>query len=102
MMTGDLFPTMAIQVSGVKLKHGETPKGICYVREKNLFFGGAKVIEVLRLASAFHENWDWDYAQSLLKTFKLNPDKNPPAVTGNGVFGRKHYRSGQPGPDYRI
>ena len=27
MMTGDLFPTMAIQVSGVKLKHGETRKG---------------------------------------------------------------------------
>ncbi|MGG4106551.1 ABC transporter ATP-binding protein [Paenibacillus lautus] len=76
MMTGGSFPDYgSIQVSGVTLKSGETPKGICYVKEKNLFFGGAKVIEVLRLASAFHENWDWDYAQSLLKTFKLNPDK---------------------------
>ncbi|CAM3576304.1 MULTISPECIES: ATP-binding cassette domain-containing protein [Paenibacillus] len=76
MMTGGAFPDYgSIQISGATLKRGETPRGICYVREKNLFFGGAKVIEVLRLASAFHENWNWYYAQSLLKTFKLNPDQ---------------------------
>ncbi|WP_433945524.1 ATP-binding cassette domain-containing protein [Paenibacillus sp. SN-8-1] len=76
MLTGGIFPSYGqIEIAGVQLKKGETPQDVCYVREKNLFFGGAKVIESLQLASAFHKNWDWDFAHELLNTFKLNPNK---------------------------
>lgn len=76
LIAGASFPDYGnIYISGLELKRGETPRGVCYIREKNLHFGGAKVIEILRMASAFYENWDWDFAHDLLKTFKLNPDK---------------------------
>lgn len=76
MITGGTFPNYGqIEVAGKKLKGGEIPQGICYIREKNLYFGGAKVIEILKFASAFHKNWDWDFAHELLRTFKLNPNK---------------------------
>jgi len=76
MVTGGLFPDRGdIQVAGTRLKPGETSRDVCYVREKNLFFRGARVMEILHIASAFHANWDWDFARELVKTFKLDPDK---------------------------
>lgn len=76
MMTGGIFPDSGtIKVGGAPLRPGETPKDTCYIREKNFHFGGAKVIEILRIASAFHPNWDWDFANELLRIFKLNPNK---------------------------
>ncbi|MDQ0110668.1 ATP-binding cassette domain-containing protein [Paenibacillus harenae] len=76
MITGGIFPNYGqIEIAGSLLKKGETPQDICYVREKNLFFGGAKVMEILQLASVFHKNWDWSFANKLLKTFNLNPNK---------------------------
>ncbi|MCC3372247.1 ATP-binding cassette domain-containing protein [Cohnella sp. REN36] len=76
MMTGGIFPDSGtIKVGGAPLGPGETPKDTCYIREKNFHFGGAKVIEILQIASAFHPNWDWDFANELVRTFKLNPNK---------------------------
>jgi len=76
MITGGIFPDFGhITIAGVSLKPGDVPKDTCYIREKNFYFGGARVIEILRLASAFHPNWDWDFAHDLIKMFKLNPNK---------------------------
>ncbi|RUS48898.1 ATP-binding cassette domain-containing protein [Cohnella sp. AR92] len=76
MITGSLFPSYGqIELNGSPLKRGETPKDVCYIREKNLFFGGAKVIEILQLSSVFHKNWDWPFAHELLRIFNLNPNK---------------------------
>lgn len=76
MITGGVFPDSgSIKIGDSILKYGDMPKDTCYVREKNFYFGGAKIIETLELASSFHPNWDWDFAHELLKTFKLNPDK---------------------------
>lgn len=76
MITGGIFPGYGqIELAGVRLKPGEVPHDVCYIREKSLYFGGAKVIEVLQLASAFHKNWDWPFAHELINTFKLNPNK---------------------------
>lgn len=74
MITGNVFPDNGeIQVAGSLLKRGETPKEVCYVREKNLFFSDAKVIEILDMASAFHPNWDGAFANELLTLFRLDP-----------------------------
>lgn len=76
MITGNLFPSYGqIEVAGSRLKKGETPQDVCYIREKNLFFGSAKVMEILQLASVFHKNWDWSFAHELLRIFNLNPNK---------------------------
>ncbi|GMK38495.1 ABC transporter ATP-binding protein [Paenibacillus sp. CCS19] len=76
MITGSLFPSYGqIEVAGSRLKRGDTPKDVCYIREKNLFFGSAKVIEILQFASVFHRNWDWRFAHELLRMFNLNPNK---------------------------
>ncbi|MCQ6561088.1 ABC transporter ATP-binding protein [Paenibacillus mendelii] len=76
MITGGVFPDYGdIAIAGLPLRQGDTPRDICYVREKNFFFGGAKVIEILELASSFHKNWDWTLANELVRTFKLNPNK---------------------------
>ena len=76
MMTGGVFPDSGgIEISGRSLKPGDIPKDTCYIREKNFYFGGARVMEILQLASTFHPNWDWDFAHELIKTFKLNPNK---------------------------
>lgn len=76
MLTGGTFPDSGrIEIAGERLKPGDSPKDTCYVREKNYFLGGARVIEVLEHASAFHPNWDWDFAHDLVKAFKLNPHK---------------------------
>ncbi|CAM3537310.1 ATP-binding cassette domain-containing protein [Marinicrinis lubricantis] len=76
MITGGIFPSYGdIIAHGSKLSKGETPKGVCFVREKNLFFGGARVIEILQFSSAFHENWDWPLAHELIQKFKLNANK---------------------------
>ncbi|MFM9281281.1 ABC transporter ATP-binding protein [Paenibacillus jiagnxiensis] len=76
MISGGLFPDSGeIEIAGSRLYAGDTPSDTCYVREKNLFFGGAKVIETLEWASVFHNNWDWSIANKLVKTFKINPDQ---------------------------
>lgn len=76
MITGGIFPSYGhIEVAGTRLKKGETPQDLCYIREKNLFFSDAKVLEILQLASVFHKNWEWSFAHELLKTFNLNPNK---------------------------
>jgi ABC-2 type transport system ATP-binding protein len=76
MITGGLFPDHGdIEVYGKLMKPGDSPANTCYIREKNFLFGGARVIEVLELASAFHKNWDWQFAHELIKSFKLNPNK---------------------------
>ncbi|WP_079913235.1 ATP-binding cassette domain-containing protein [Paenibacillus sp. 32352] len=74
MITGSFFPDSGeIQVAGLLLNRGDTPKEACYVREKNLFFSDAKVIEILDMASAFHPNWDGAFANEMLKLFRLDP-----------------------------
>lgn len=76
MVTGSLFPDFgSITIHGKTLLKGEIPQGVCYVREKHVFFGGARVMEVLQMASAFYPGWDWDYVHELLKLFRLNPNK---------------------------
>ncbi|MBM6994728.1 ABC transporter ATP-binding protein [Paenibacillus sp. DXFW5] len=76
MVTGGLFPDSGeIKIAGMRLKRGETPKDICFVRDKNFFFGGAKVNEILEVAAAFHPNWDWDYAHRLIQVFNVDPNK---------------------------
>src|SRR5258707_537759 len=73
MVTGGVFPDYGdIAIEGLLLKRGDTPTDMCYIREKNFFFGGAKIIEILEIASTFHKNWDWPFAHELVKTFKLN------------------------------
>ncbi|ASA22397.1 ATP-binding cassette domain-containing protein [Paenibacillus donghaensis] len=76
MITGGIFPTSGlIEVSGSHLERGELPPETCYIRENNLYWRGARVIEILQFASAFHPHWDWPFAKDLLNTFKLNPSK---------------------------
>ncbi|MBB6733446.1 ATP-binding cassette domain-containing protein [Cohnella zeiphila] len=76
MMAGGIFPDGGhIEVAGTRLKQGDTPGHMCYVREKNAFFGGARIREILQIASAFHPHWDAPFAEELLQAFKLNPNK---------------------------
>ncbi|WP_135549515.1 ATP-binding cassette domain-containing protein [Paenibacillus cymbidii] len=76
MITGGQFADSgSITVAGERLNAGDTPRETCYVREKNFYFGGAKVKEILQMASAFHPNWDGDFAMKLVDTFRLNPNK---------------------------
>lgn len=75
-IAGGTFPDGGtIEVRGKKLGRGELPKDFCFVRENNQFFGGARVMECLRLAASFHPQWDWTLAHKLLQTFRLDPDK---------------------------
>lgn len=64
-----------IEVRGKKTGKGELPEDYCYVRENNLMFGGARLIEVLQLAANFHRKWDWAFAHKLLQTFRLDPNQ---------------------------
>ncbi|CAH1208780.1 Vitamin B12 import ATP-binding protein BtuD [Paenibacillus plantiphilus] len=76
MITGGDFPDYGeIAIAGKPLRRGESPADTCYIREKNFLFKGFKVIEILKLASKFQRNWDWDFAHELIHTFKLNPNK---------------------------
>ncbi|MFS1514469.1 ATP-binding cassette domain-containing protein [Chengkuizengella sp. SCS-71B] len=76
LISGSIFQDEGdIHFYGNQLKKGETPKPLCYVKEKNLFFGGAKVIDLLDYAAPYYENWDWDFAKKLLNLFELDPNK---------------------------
>jgi len=74
MIAGGIFPDSGhISIAGLPLRRGDMPQNVCYVRVKTAFFGGAKVMEVLEYASAFHPNWDWKLAYELIRAFKLDP-----------------------------
>ncbi|WP_425287527.1 ATP-binding cassette domain-containing protein [Paenibacillus jilunlii] len=76
MITGGIFPTSGVvEASGSRLELGGMPPETCYIREKNLYWRGARVMEILQFASAFHPHWDWPFAEGLLNTFKLDPRK---------------------------
>ena len=76
MISGGIFPDAGdIEIAGQRLKRGETPEQMCYVRENKAFLKGASVMEILDMASAFHPYWDWDFAKELIKTFRLDGDK---------------------------
>lgn len=76
LITGSIFPDDGhIAIAGLPLRRGEMPQNVCYVREKTALFGGAKVMEALELASAFHPHWDWTLAYELIRSFKLNPNQ---------------------------
>lgn len=76
MITGGIFPDGGeITVHGSRLKKGDVPAQICYIREKNFYPGNARVRDVLQMAAAFHPDWDAKFASKLLGTFKLNPRK---------------------------
>lgn len=75
-IAGGVFPNGGtIEVRGKKLGRGELPEDFCYIRENNKLFGGARVIEALRLAASFYPHWDWTLAHKLLQTFRLDPDR---------------------------
>lgn len=97
-IAGGIFPDYGtIEVRGKKLGRGELPKDFCYVREKNKYFGGARVVEILQYAANFHPNWDWTFAHELLQTFQLDPHKkNQTAFKRHGIDRRKYHRSRQP------
>ncbi|AIQ69572.1 ABC transporter ATP-binding protein [Paenibacillus graminis] len=74
MLTGGIFPDSGrIEASGSRLDQGGMPPETCYIREKNLYWRGARVKEILQFASAFHPHWDWSFTEELLNTFKLDP-----------------------------
>ncbi|WP_172250123.1 ABC transporter ATP-binding protein [Saccharibacillus deserti] len=76
MITGGMFPDGGeVVVHGRPLHKGEVPTQVCYIREKNFYPNGARVRDVLQMASAFHPDWDSGLASRLLGTFKLNPRK---------------------------
>ncbi|MNI35967.1 ABC transporter ATP-binding protein YtrB [compost metagenome] len=76
MLSGGLFPSDGmIKVQAEVLKKGDTPKGMCYVREKNIHFPRLKVSGVLRVAASFYENWDWAFTKEMLQLFDVNPNK---------------------------
>ncbi|WP_248929531.1 ABC transporter ATP-binding protein [Paenibacillus hamazuiensis] len=76
MIAGNVFPDEGeIEVGGLPLRKGETPKDMCYVRQGRSYFGGAKIIEILKLAAAFHKSWDWHFVQKLIDAFQLDPNK---------------------------
>jgi len=64
-----------IEVNGKKLGKREQPKDFCYVRDQYRYFGGARVIETLRIAATFYPQWDWDYARKLIDLFLIDPNK---------------------------
>lgn len=73
---GGIYPDSGwIEVEGGRLKAGEKSPRICYVKEKNAFLGGARVMETLEIASAYYPQWDWDLAKELIKAFRLDADK---------------------------
>ncbi|MDT0125880.1 ABC transporter ATP-binding protein [Paenibacillus sp. RRE4] len=76
MLSGGIFPSGGtIKVQDEVLKQGNTPKGMCYVREKNIHFSRLKVAEVMKVAASFYENWDWEFTKQLLQLFDMNPNK---------------------------
>ena len=76
MIGGDIRPDAGtIDVESRCLKPGEKPKDFCYVKEKQDFFAGARVMETLEIASAYYAYWDWDFTKDLIKTFRLDTDK---------------------------
>lgn len=64
-----------IEVRGKRLSKGALPEDCCFVRENYKRFGGARLIEVLQIASNFYPNWDWTFAHRLIRTFGLDPNK---------------------------
>ncbi|MEK4009441.1 ABC transporter ATP-binding protein [Paenibacillus sp. FSL H3-0333] len=64
-----------IEVGGQRLRRGELPKDLCYVRDHYRHFGGARVIEALQIAAAFYPRWDWSYALELLDLFLIDKDQ---------------------------
>ncbi|QJD82941.1 ATP-binding cassette domain-containing protein [Cohnella herbarum] len=76
LIAGGISPNNGtIEVRGKKLGKGELPEDFCFVREKNKFFGEARIIENLQFAANFHPKWDWTLAHKLLETFRLDPHK---------------------------
>ncbi|SHE36292.1 ABC-2 type transport system ATP-binding protein [Seinonella peptonophila] len=76
MISGNIFPDRGvINVNEKRLNYGDSSKEICYISEKQYYFSGVKVIDLLELAAAFHNRWDWNFANQLLKEFKLNPQQ---------------------------
>lgn len=75
-ISGGIAPNFGtIEVNGKKLGRGELPRDFCYVRDQSRHFGGARVMEALRLAATFYPKWDWDYAQELIELFLIDPNK---------------------------
>ncbi|WP_172194846.1 ABC transporter ATP-binding protein [Saccharibacillus qingshengii] len=75
-ITGGMFPDGGeVVVHGRPLRQGEVPTQVCYIREKNFYPSGARIRDVLQMASVFHPDWDSELASTLLGTFKLNPSK---------------------------
>ncbi|MBK3493945.1 ABC transporter ATP-binding protein [Viridibacillus sp. YIM B01967] len=75
-ITGSIFQDYGeVEIAGKKINRSEDIEDLCYVKEKILLFNHVKVMELLEIASAFHKNWDWDFAKDLLKMFELNPEK---------------------------
>jgi ABC-2 type transport system ATP-binding protein len=64
-----------IEVGGRRLRRGELPKDLCYVRDHYQHFGGARVIEALQTAAAFYPRWDGSYARELLDLFLIDKDQ---------------------------
>lgn len=48
----------------------------CFIRDNQRYPDSYKLIHVLNIAGAFHENWDRGYAQKLAKEFRI-PVKTP-------------------------
>lgn len=75
-ISGGIAPNSGtIEVNGKRLGRGELPRDFCYVRDQSRHFGGARVMETLRLAATFYPKWDWDYAQELIELFLIDPNK---------------------------
>ncbi|MCY8515912.1 ABC transporter ATP-binding protein [Bacillus atrophaeus] len=62
-----------IYVKGKLLLKGCIHQDICYVKDRQHFFWNQTVMEVLKIASSFYQNWDWKAASALLEEFSLDP-----------------------------
>lgn len=62
-----------VQINGQLLVPGQSHHAISYLRENPIYFRGASIREILRIAAPFHQSWDWSLANKLLEVFQLDP-----------------------------
>ncbi|MFS0838623.1 ABC transporter ATP-binding protein [Paenibacillus sp. 1P03SA] len=78
MVTAQMFPTGGeVHVFGEHpYENYEVMKRICFIKESQKYPDNFRVADVLKVAAAVFPNWDGDFAESLIRDFRLPLKRN--------------------------
>lgn len=74
-LSGQIMPSSGeIKIAGENpFDQQELTESICLIKESNNFPKELKIKDVLKIFSYFYPNWDYSFAEDLLKEFNLTP-----------------------------